>query len=586
MSGQLLEWKAEEGDRIRAGEALALLSAMKMENEISSPVSGFVEKVFFSAGDPVSSEEILMLIRPTGEEEELSVESGMDLEVVRPDLQEVLERHAVNQDERRLQAKSKRHKRKQNTARENIARLCDEGSFIEYGALALAAQRRRRSLEELIRISPADGLITGLATVNAKSFGSELARCAVMSYDYTVFAGTQGAFNHKKTDRLIHVVQKLGLPMILFTEGGGGRPGEVDVPAVAGLDLPTFRQYAALKNRSFRIAIADGRCFAGNAALFGASDIRIATREATIGMGGPVMIKGGGLGSFRAEEVGPAEMHHRTGVVDILTDNDSEAVAVAQKCLSYFQGPLPAGQIQDQRILRHLVPENRKRTYDIHRLIQLLCDNDSFLELKAAYGKSIITGLIRIAGRPMGLMASNPNFLAGAIDADAADKASSFLRLCDSGKLPVLSLCDTPGFMVGPDAESRGLVRWAPELFSAGAEISVPMFTVILRRGYGLGAMAMAGGSFHAPVFTISWPTGEFGAMGLEGEVKIGFQKELAEIRDWDERHKRYEELLAEALERGKAINMASYLEIDGVIDPAETRIWIQRGLESLGGEF
>ena len=583
MSGQLLEVRAREGDRIYAGESLALLSAMKMENEISSPCSGFVEKVFASAQDSVKAESILMLIRPVDDESEQTQVSAHNMEQIRPDLQEVIHRHSLNEDAHRVQARNKRHKRKQNTARENIARLCDEDSFIEYGALALAAQRRRRSLEELIRLSPADGLITGLATVNAKNFGAEKARCAVMSYDYTVFAGTQGAFNHKKTDRLIHVVQDLGLPFILLTEGGGGRPGEVDVPAVAGLDIPTFRQFAALKGRSLRVAIADGRCFAGNAALFGASDIRIATREATIGMGGPVMIKGGGLGSYRAEDVGPAEMHHRTGVVDILSENDSEAVTVAQQCLSYFQGNITPGPVADQRILRHLIPENRKRTYDIHDLIKNLCDESSFLELKGAYGKSIITGFIRIQGRPLGLLASNPNFLAGAIDANAADKAASFLRLCDSGKLPVLSLCDTPGFMVGPEAESQALVRFAPDFFSAAAEISVPMFTVILRRGYGLGAMAMAGGSFHAPVFTVSWPTGEFGAMGLEGEVKLGFQKELAEIRDWDERHQRYEELLAQALERGKAINMASYLEIDGVIDPAETRTWVQRGLESLG---
>ncbi|MEQ9364329.1 MAG: carboxyl transferase domain-containing protein, partial [Leptospirales bacterium] len=408
------------------------------------------------------------------------------------------------------------------------------------------------------------------------------ARCAVMSYDYTVFAGTQGAMNHKKTDRLLHVVRDLRLPLIVFAEGGGGRPGDTDVAAVAGLDLTTFRDYAGLSGVAPRIAIASGRCFAGNAALFGCSDITIATADATIGMGGPVMVKGGGLGNFRAEEIGPAARQAENGVVDVLVANEVEAVRTAKRALSYFQGALPNYRCADQRLLREAVPEKRLRAYDVRRVIDLLADVDSVLELRRAFAPGIISALIRIGGRPMGLLANNPAHLAGAIDADGADKAARFLQLCDAFDLPVLSLCDTPGIMVGPEAESEALVRHASRLFLAAGSLGVPVFTLVLRKGYGLGAMAMAAGGFHAPVFTVAWPTGEFGAMGLEGAVSTGFQKELAELKDWNERQRYFEQLVDEAYEQGKALNMATYLEIDDVIDPAQSRDWILRGLASL----
>ncbi|MCB1303684.1 MAG: carbamoyl-phosphate synthase large subunit [Leptospiraceae bacterium] len=581
MAARLLHLEVSAGDYVRKGQTVAIVSAMKMENQLSSHCHGFVEKIGVNEGQELETNQIMLLIRPVEGGEESEEEVIQDLESIPDSLAKLNHRRQQILDESRPRAVAKRRKRKQRTARENLKDLCDPGSFLEYGDMAIAAQRRRHSEEELIRLSPADGLVAGLGTVNGTLFGEASARCAAMSYDYTVFAGTQGAMNHKKTDRLLQVVARLELPMVTFTEGGGGRPGEIDVPAVAGLDIHTFRQYASLSGVVPRIAIASGRCFAGNAALFGASDITIATQNATIGMGGPVMIKGGGLGNYRAEEVGPAAMQYSNGVVDILVEDEEEAVQVAKKALSYFQGELPASS-SDGRMLRHCIPENRRRAYDMHRLISLLIDSESFLELRGGFGRAMITGLARINGMPLGLMANNPNCNAGAIDADAADKASRFMQLCDAHGIPLLSLCDTPGIMVGPDAESTALVRHAARMFLTSASISVPMFTIVVRRGYGLGAMAMAGGSFHSTVFTVAWPTGEFGAMGLEGEVKIGFQKELAEIQDWDAREARYQELLKEAIHRGRATNMAAYLEIDSVIDPADSRTWLIRGLKSL----
>jgi acetyl-CoA carboxylase carboxyltransferase component len=302
-------------------------------------------------------------------------------------------------------------------------------------------------------------------------------------------------------------------------------------------------------------------------------------------MGGPVMIEGGGLGVFRPEEVGPMEVQTNNGVVDIAVADDPEAVAVAKQYLSYFQGTISQWEAADQRLLRGMIPESRRRVYDVRAIIRNLADTGSFLELRPKFGPGIIAGLIRIEGRPFGLMANNCMHMAGSIEAEDADKAARLMQLCNAHGLPILSLCDTPGFMVGPEIEKRAQVRHVCRMFVIGSHVTVPYFTVVLRRGYGLGAMAMAKGGFHESLFTVSWPSGEFGGMGLEGAVKAGFRKELEAIENPQEREALYDNLVAQMYERGKAINMASYLEIDAVIDPADTRKWIMAGLKAVPPE-
>lgn len=437
-------------------------------------------------------------------------------------------------------------------------------------------------MDELVRMSPADGMISGIGTVNGSLYGEDKSRCMVLAYDYTVFAGTQGAMNHKKKDRMFRLAEQYRLPIVFFCEGGGGRPGDSDAMGVAGLDTPSFLAYARLSGLVPRVGITSGRCFAGNAALLGCSDVIIATRNSTIGMGGPAMIEGGGLGVFDPDEVGPVSVMAPNGVIDVLVEDEAEAVAAAKKYLSYFQGPVADWSCEDQRLLRHLIPENRLRIYDIRAVIDALADKGSVLELRREFAPGMVTALVRIEGRPMGLIANNPSYLAGAIDAEGADKAARFMQLCDAFSLPILSLCDTPGFMVGPEAEKTAQVRRVSRMFVAAASLDVPIMTVVLRKGYGLGAQAMAGGSFHAPFFIVSWPTGEFGGMGLEGAVKLGFRKEMAAIEDPAEQKVFFDMMVAKAYEHGKAINMASHLEIDEVIDPVETRRWIVRGLASL----
>ncbi|NIA19834.1 MAG: biotin carboxylase, partial [Xanthomonadaceae bacterium] len=457
-------------------------------------------------------------------------------------------------------------------------------SFIEYGALAVAAQRQRRPVEDLIAKTPADGLLAGIGTVNDTLVGEEKSRCLVMAYDYTVLAGTQGFFNHKKMDRMLKLAHEQSLPLIFFAEGGGGRPGDVDAAGVmvAGLDLATFGLFGGLSGKAPMIGIVSGYCFAGNAALLGCCDIIIATRNSNIGMGGPVMIEGGGLGSFRPDEIGPIDVQSKNGVVDIVVADESEAVAAAKQYLSYFQGDVAEWEADDQERLRDLVPENRRRVYDVRKLIETLADKNSFLELRPDFGPGMITGFIRIEGKPFGIIANDCRQMAGAIEAEGADKAARLMQICNVHGLPIVSLIDTPGFMVGPEIEQRAQVRHVCRMFVVGSHLTVPYFSVVTRRGYGLGAMAMARGGFHESFFTASWPTGEFGAMGLEGAVKVGFKKELEAAADPKERETLYNKLVDQMYERGKAINMASYMEIDSVIDPAETRKWLMRGLKSV----
>ena len=467
------------------------------------------------------------------------------------------------------------------TARENIAALCDEGSFIEYGALAVAAQITRRSLEDLIKNTPADGMVTGIGSVNAGRCSPERSRCVVLAYDATVLAGTQGMRNHQKTDRLLGVALKEKLPVVLFAEGGGGRPGDTDMPIVAGLHVGTFSSFARLNGQVPMVGVVAGRCFAGNAALLGCCDVIIATKNANIGMGGPAMVEGGGLGVFKPEQIGPSDVQHVNGVIDVLVADELEAVAAARHYLSFFQGRVAEFVAPDEEALRDLVPENRLRVYDTRGAIHGIADVGSVLELRTGFGRGIHTALARIEGRPVGVIANNPLHLGGAIDADAADKAARFMQLCNAHGLPLVSLVDTPGFMVGPDIEERAQVRHVSRLFIAAAHLRVPFLAVVLRKGYGLGAMAMTAGGFHETLFTAAWPTGEFGAMGLEGAVRLGYRKELAALPEGPERQALYDRLVAEQYEKGSAINMAATLEIDAVIDPGETRAWLVRGLAS-----
>ena len=583
MQGTVVRVAVSPGDLVQAGRPLLVLESMKMEHDVVAPVAGVVVKIAVSAGETVAEKQRLATIEPAEVAADATTgPSERDLDAIRPDLQEVLDRHAKTLDDARPEAVERRRKTGQRTARENVNDLVDEGSFSEYAPLTIAAQRRRRTVEELIDRTPADGLVCGLARVNGDRFDDDSARCIVISYDYTVLAGTQGMQNHRKKDRMFELAHEHELPIVILTEGGGGRPGDTDGSGVAGLDTMAFHLFATLSGLVPLIGVNSGYCFAGNAALLGCCDVVIATKNSSIGMGGPAMIEGGGLGVYDPKDVGPMDVQVANGVVDVEVEDEAQAIAVAKQYLSYFQGPVDDWACADQRALRNAIPENRLKAYDVRQVIDGLADTGSVLELRRGFGHGMVTALIRIEGRPMGLVANNPTHLAGAIDPPGADKAARFMQLCDAFDLPLLFLCDTPGIMVGPEIEKQAMVRHASRMFVTGANLSVPTFTIVLRKAYGLGAQAMAAGSFKAPVFAISWPTGEFGGMGLEGAVRLGFRRELEAIEDDAERERVFNEMVEASYQRGKALNTASHFEIDDVIDPAESRTWIMSGLRSM----
>jgi len=580
FSGTVVSVTHRAHQRVTAGTPVVVIEAMKMEHEVIAEHDGLVAHVAVSVGETVAEGQPLMVLAPAPEAPGAAPQATVPATAPappapaatgadqRPDLAAVIERHAIGLDDRRPEAVARRHQRRRRTARENLSDLVDDGTFVEYGPLIFAAQERRRSRQELIERTPADGLVGGVGEIAGQPV-------AVMSYDYTVLAGTQGMRNHLKKDRLFEVAQRRRLPVVLFAEGGGGRPGDVDMPIVAGLDCRAFQYFARLSGLVPLVGIASGYCFAGNAALLGCCDVVIATEDASIGMGGPAMIEGGGLGVYPPEEVGPIDVQYANGVVDLRVSDDAAAVEAAKRYLSFFSATAAPGATPDQTRLRDLIPTNRKRVYDVREVIATLLDTDSVLELRRGFGPGIVTALARIDGKALGVIANDPAHLGGAIDAPGADKAARFMALCDAFGLPLLFLADTPGFMVGPEAEKTATVRHFSRMFLTGANLTVPTGTVVLRKGYGLGAQAMAAGSFKAPLFTIGWPTSEFGAMGLEGAVKLGMRRELAAIEHPAERERAYEAAVAAAYERGQGISMASYFEIDDVIDPADTRRWI-----------
>ena len=595
LTGTVARVERPVGAAVARSTPVVVVESMKMEYAVDAGIDGTVVEVRVTVGEAVQAGDVLVVVSEgaaaaRGAEAPAAAggaaaggeaSGGGDDRTpatVRSDLAEVLDRHAVGLDAARPEAVARRHDRGQRTARENVGDLLDPGSFVEYGPLVIAAQRRRRPLDDLIARTPADGLVAGLGTVDGRP-------TAVLSYDYTVLAGTQGYRNHHKKDRLFDVIERQRLPVVFFAEGGGGRPGDTDAPGVSGLDTLAFHLWGRLSGLVPRVGVASGRCFAGNAAILGSSDVVIATRGANIGMGGPAMIEGGGLGVHAPEDVGPVDVQVANGVVDVLVDDEAEAVAVARRYLSYFAGPVaPPAEgwaAPDPLALRGVVPENRRRVYEVREAIRGLADVDSVLELRQGFGRGMVTALATVEGRPLGIVANDPAHLAGAIDADGADKAARFLQLCDAFDVPLLFLCDTPGIMVGPEAEETALVRHASRLFVVGASLTVPFGTIILRKGYGLGAQAMAGGSFRAPLFCVAWPTGEVGGMGLEGAVRLGYRRELEAIDDPHERERAFQAMVEAAYEHGKALNSASHFEIDDVIDPADSRRWITTMLTS-----
>ncbi len=584
MQGTVIAINVSTGDTMRSGQELMVIDSMKLEHLIHAPCNGEVAALAVAVGDTVYGDHpLLHYFARHGDTLEEQTAQPLDLDAIRSDLQTVRDLHAYTLDENRPEKIDGLHARGKQSARENIAQLTEGGNFIEYGALALAAQRGRRDLEDLRKNTPADGLVTGVGEVNRSLFNARESRTAILAYDYSVLAGTQGVFNHEKTDRMIEVIEQTPMPLVFFAEGGGGRPGDVDAAPLnsTGLSCTSFGNLASLSGKVPMVGINAGYCFAGNAAFLGLHDVIIATPESRLGMGGPAMIEGGGLGIVDKNDIGPSQVHVANGTIDILANDERDAVEKARQYLSYFQGTLKEWKTDDQRLLRHVVPENRNRAFNMRTIIDTLCDSGSVLELRPDFAPGYITALARIEGETIGILANNNQFLSGAIDADCARKADRFLKLCERFGIRVLYLVDCPGLMVGPEFDAQGTARAAGDFYITSASLRVPTGAIIIRKAYGLGAMAAMGGHSRASSFCISWPTGEAGPMGIEGSIRLGYRKELEAIADPQAREKQFKTMVDQAWEHTRAINGASTVEIDAVIDPVESRRWINTLLKN-----
>jgi acetyl-CoA carboxylase carboxyltransferase component/biotin carboxyl carrier protein len=590
LQGTVSEILVAEGDEIREGQLLMVMSALKMEHEVEATFSGVVRELTVSVGEIVFEDHPLAFVEPMEVGAALvHEERAIDIDYIRPSLQAVFDRRQFLLDENRPEAVERRRSNGRRTVRENIDQLIDPGTWTEYGSLTISTPRAGLSLADLIRKTPADGLVAGIGSVNGDLFDAKRARTIFISYDDTVYAGTQGGRGHDKTDRMVELADDLSLPVIFHAEGAGARSGSAPPEAPqygpSGRGHPatrTFEKMAQLSGKVLMIGVTAGWCYAGNASILGLTDIIIATEDSLIAMGAPATIEGGGMGSFLPEEIGPTSDTVPAGTVDILVKDQDEAITTSKKLLAYFQGSLDSWESDDQRLLRHVIPEDRHRSFDIRELIRILADKDSVLELRPEFGISMITTFIRIEGHPFGLTANNNAYIGGAIDSPGSDKVARFWQLCDAFNIPIITLVDTPGMMVGPEVERTGLVRHCSRLFVTGANLETPRFSVILRKGYALGSIAVMTGSGRAPTFTVTWPEGEFGGMNIESSVLLGNRDALGEIDDIDERAAEYEKLVEAAYERSSALNAGSVFGIDDVVDPAETRRWIVDGLMSV----
>lgn len=479
-------------------------------------------------------------------------------------LEAVSAARAAALDAARPEAVAKRHAAGRLTARESVDAFLDPGSFVEIGRVAKPAR------EDMA--GAADGVVMGHGLAHGRPV-------AVMAYDYTVHAGTQGYVNHLKTDRIYALAAANRWPVVTWLEGGGARPHDFTVSHRG--DTHTFVNAARLSGLVPTIGIVSGRCFAGNANLAGLCDVLIATEQAVMGMAGPALVQQALGFTPTPEEIGPAQVHVEAGAADALVKDDAAAAALARKAIGYFFGPAPPGRAPDAAKLREIVPADPMQGYNVRRVLDHLCDVDSILELRPRFGGAAVTALARIEGIPVGIVASQPTYLGGAIDSPTSDKIARFIQMCDAHDIPIVLLVDTPGLMVGPAVEKTALVRHSARILVALANATVPFLTVVMRKAYGLGYYVL-GSKALSPALLLAWPTAEFGGMGLEGAAAIIWKKDFEAIADGDARKRALREKTEYLMRMNTALEVGGRFEYDDVIDPADTRAMLAKTLRAL----
>ncbi len=476
---------------------------------------------------------------------------------------------AALQDGARPAAIARQHERGKLTARERIDRLADPGSFREFGALVSGEGAHQVGRDK----APADGVVTGTVLLDGRP-------AVVLSQDFTVFGGSIGVLGSAKTQRALQIAITRGIPLVMLLDGGGHRiQGGQDSRHFAHAN-PTFHNFARASGWVPMVAVMMGAGFAGPTNYAGMSDLVVMVRGiATMGLAGPALVKAGVGEDVDQMAIGGAEAQvDRHGLADLGAASEDDALLAARRFLSYLPGnaraPMPLAECDDPAdrrddALLDLVPSNPRKAYDMRKVIGLIADRDSLFEIKPTFAGNVLTMLARLGGRPVGFVANQPQKLGGMLDANACDKMAHFIGMCDAYGLPLVSLIDIPGFSIGSSAERSVLGRRSAKLIHEWGNATVPRVSIVLRKGYGLGYFAMAGGRAFAADASLAWPTAQICAMSVEGSVDVAFRKEYEAAPDPQARR---QEMIDEIRGRIGSMRAAEGFGVDEIIDPRDTR--------------
>lgn len=478
--------------------------------------------------------------------------------------QEIYDERRAAHDAQRPHAVAQQRKLGKLTARERIQLLVDPGSFDEIGILA----RPSSDTELMDGVSaPGDGIIIGRAHVHGRPI-------VTVSYDFTVLGGSMGRINDEKFARARQISLRSGVPLVMFVEGGGARINErMGSTTMRGHER--FSDLSLLSGWAPIVSAIVGPSYAGHANLVALSDFAVMVEGTSAGMAGPLLVEKATGERVTAEELGGMELHARVlGSVELDVATEADAVDAIKRYLSYFPSnsslrpPHHPYARLDERLpdsVYSLVPDNPNRAYDMRRLVRVILDPDSEFEIKPRFARNLITTLGRIGGHVVGVIANNPMFLAGTLDTPASDKMARFINICDAFNIPLVILCDVPGYLVGRQAEATNIVRHSMKPLWELGQSTVPLMTVVIRKAYGLAYHTMGGAEFH-PDLMVCWPSAQVSPMGAEGAVNVI----LAKRPDVPE-----EERIAligafKALE--SPLVAARAFKVDDVIDPCDTR--------------
>jgi acetyl-CoA carboxylase carboxyltransferase component len=470
-------------------------------------------------------------------------------------------------DSARPEATERQHAAGKLTARERLNLLLDPGSAVELGSLVAP------DIPDVDpSVAPADGLIAMMGMIDGRPVSA-------FACDFTVMGGSLGDAGMQKIQAMCDLSLRRGIPLVMLVDGGGHRVHEIDSrPYAFGGDTGPFWRQAQLSGWAPQVAAVMGPAFAGAALFTSFADfVPMVEGTASIGIAGRQLVKAATREELTTEELGGSAVQLRNGNADLGVPDDAACIGAVREFLSFLpsncQGDPPRVTSDDpvDRIapeLRDVIPERRSRGYDVMKIIRPIVDHEHVLELQGCYARNIVTALARLDGQPVGIVANQPKFLGGVIDSAACQKAVRFIEMCDAFGVPIISLIDVPGVMIGPQAERDRLVKHSAKPLIAFAHATVPVITVVLRKAYGAGLLAM-GGSRSGVDGALIWPTAEMSAMQIEGAVDIVFRREVAAAEDPAAKR---EELIRHFYAKSTPLRAASGFGIDDVIDPAQTR--------------